>query len=259
MSQRPLRGPARAFHAPPILAVAATLLNLAACGPILEHPTPPAIVTADAMAAARADYRLQPGDQIEVHHLIDTDYSAVVAIAPDGRITVPGIRAPVAAAGLSLAELRSVLVPLYASEARIRAPDVVVLLRSAATQQVFIGGEVARPGFLDLPGGAHRLTQVLAAAGWLLPTARRHEVIVVRQGGDGRQIIFAVDVGSIESGADLAANVLIRPQDTVLVPRSDIASLDTWVDQYLRRSLPVSTQADVFYQVNNASTVPFVR
>ena len=229
------------------------LAALAGCGPILVAPTPPDIVAADQRAAERDGYRLTPGDQIEVHHLVDTDYSAIVAVAPDGRVTVPGIAAPVQAAGLTAGELTAALAPLYARDGRLRDPQFSVLLRSAAAQQIFVGGEVARPGFLDLPGGPRRVTQVLAAAGWLLPTARRHEVILVRNGVDGRPIVFSVDVAKIENGTDLAQNVLVRPSDTVLVPKSDIASLDTWVDQYLRESLPLETSGDITYQVNNAA------
>ena len=111
-----------------------------------------------------------------------------------------------------------------------------------------------RPGFLELPGAPRRIMQVLMAAGWLLPTARRHEIIVVRDGIDGGQIIFSVDLARVESGQDLAQNVIVRPQDAVLVPRSDVASFDKFIDQYVRQALPTSTSAGVFYQFNNPAS-----
>ncbi len=228
--------------------------GLAACGPILTNPTPMAVVTRDDEMAGRAAYRLLPGDQLEIHHLIDTDYTAVVTVRPDGRVMVPGLDQDVQAAGLTPGELALSLAPLYRSEAKIAAPDFTVLLRSSASQQVFVGGEVMRPGYLELPGGPRRIMQVLMAAGWLLPTARRREVIVVRDGIAGGQIIFSVDLAKVESGEDLAQNVLIRPQDAVLVPRSDIASFDRVVDQYVRQALPTSTSAGVFYQFNNPTS-----
>ena len=227
---------------------------LAACGPVLTNPTSPALVAEDDARASHAVYRLMPGDQIEIHHLIDTDYTAVVTIRPDGHVSVPGLLTDVPAAGRTAAELAQSLAPLYRSDAKIARPDFTVLLRSSASQQVFVGGEVMRPGFLELPGGPRRIMQVLMAAGWLLPTARRHEVIVVRDAIAGGQIIFAVDLAKIVSGEDLAQNVLVRAQDAVLVPRSDIASFDRVVDQYIRQALPTNTSAGVFYQFNNPTT-----
>ena len=32
-----------------------------------------------------------------------------------------------------------------------------------------------------------------------------------------------------------------------MVPRSDIASLDVWVDQYIRQALPLSTAASLTF------------
>ena len=227
---------------------------LAACGPVLVHPTDPAVVARDAAIARNALYRLQPGDQIEIHHLVDPNYDATVTIRPDGRVALPGLTSDVPAAGTTPDELAAALGPRYRAEAGIRAPDLVVLLRASASQQVFVGGEVMRPGMLDLAGGPRRIVQVLMTAGWLLPTARRSEIIVLRTAIDGTPIIFPVDLARIESGADLAQNVLIRAQDSILVPRSDVASFDRWMDQYVRQALPTSTSAGVFYQFNNPAS-----
>ena len=228
--------------------------GLAACGPVLVHPTDPAVVARDMALTRAALYRLEPGDQIEIHHLVDPNYDAAVTIRPDGRVALPGLLHDVPAAGATPDELAAMLAPHYRAEAGIREPNLVVLLRASASQQVFVGGEVMRPGMLDLPGGPRRIMQVLMTAGWLLPTARRNEVIVLRTGIDGTPIIFPVDLARIESGADLAQNVLIRAQDSILVPRSDVASFDRWMDQYVRQALPTSTSAGVFYQFNNPAS-----
>lgn len=235
--------------APVLLACA-----LAACGPVLTRPTDPALVARDMALARSAVYRLQPGDQIEIHHLVDPNYNAIVTIRPDGSVSLPGLTHDVPAAWETSEQLRAALQPRYRAEAGIRAPVLTVLLRASASQQVYVGGEVMRPGMLDLPGGPRRIMQVLMSAGWLLPTARRHEVIVLRTGVDGTPIVFPVDLGRIESGVDLAQNVLIRPQDSILVPRSDVASFDRWMDQYVRQALPTSTSAGVFYQFNNPAS-----
>jgi hypothetical protein len=47
--------------------------------------------------------------------------------------------------------------------------------------------------------------------------------------------------------------VLLQAQDVVVVPKSGIAKVDKWVDQYIRKVLPFNIGAGVFYQVNGNS------
>ena len=228
------------------------LALLAGCGPILTHGTPLAAVLATEQAQAGGPYRLQPGDQVEVHHILDPDYSAVLTIAPDGAINVPGIKQPVAAGGQTVQGLQDALNRLYRSGDVLAHPFFSLNLRAFGSLQVFVGGEVQRPGYLELSGGERRVLQVIASGGGFLPTARTDEVIILRTGPDGNQTIFSVDLTRALSGEDLAQNVKIRPLDVVMVPRSDIASLDVWVDQHIRQALPLSTAASLTFTNNPA-------
>ena len=214
-----------------------------ACGPIVRYGTPLATVAANDRAVYRGPYKLQPGDQLEVHHVLDPDYSAVVVIAPDGRINVPGIHDPVMAADLTSDELAERLNQLYRKGDVLKEPFFSLNLRSFGNLQVFIGGEVQRPGYLELTGGNRTLLQVIVAGGGFMNTARQHEVIVIRTLPDGTNQIFTADMAKVVSGEDLNQNIRIHPLDVVYVPKSDVASLDTWMDQYVRQALPVSTSA----------------
>ncbi len=214
---------------------------LSGCGPILKQGTPlPEVQLEDATNNA-GGYRLLPGDQIEVHHILDPDYSAVVVIAPDGNISVPGIPQPVQARGLTIGQLTERLNQLYRSSNIINKPFFSLNLRSFGNLQIFVGGEVQRPGFLEVAGGDRYVMQVIMSGGGFLATARRDEVLILRNKPDGRQEIFSVNLEKVIDGTDLSQNVRVRPMDVVLVPKSDIASLDTWVDQYIRQALPLST------------------
>ena len=225
----------------------ALLAALPSCGPILTHGTPLAAVLQSEQAQAAGPYRLQPGDQIEVHHILDPDYSAVLTIAPDGAINVPAIRKPVVARGQTVADLQEQINRLYQAGDVLAHPFFSLNLRAFGSLQVFVGGEVQRPGYLELSGGERRVLQVITSGGGFLPTARMHEVIIVRTQPDGSQQIFSVDLARALSGEDLSQNVRIRPLDVVMVPRSDIASLDIWMDQYVRQALPLSTAASLTF------------
>ena len=224
---------------------------LAGCGPILTHGTPLAAV----LAAEQQDagpYRLQPGDQVEVHHILDPDYSAVLIVAPDGTLNVPGIKQTVPARGRTVLELQADLDRLYQSNDVLSRPFFSVTLRGYGSLQVFVGGEVQRPGYLELSGGERRVLQVITSGGGFLQTARRNEVIILRTEANGGQTIFSVDLTKALSGEDLSQNVRIRPLDVVIVPKTDIASLDVWMDQYVRQALPLSTAASLTFTNNPA-------
>ncbi len=227
---------------------------LSACGPILERGTPLPQVLAQDAGTAHGEYRLMPGDQVEVHHILDPDYSAVVTVAPDGTITVPGLKDQITAQGKDLDQLTDELNGLYRSEHILSRPFFSLNLRSSANLQVFVGGEVERPGYLDLGGSERHVLQVIASAGGFLPTARTREVIIVRMLGGGGQEAFSVNMDKVIHGTDLTQNVRMRPLDVVLVPRSDVASLDVWMDQYIRQALPVPGSASLTYTNNPSSS-----
>ena len=220
---------------------------------MVQHATPLQTVALDDRTLFNGPYKLLPGDQLEVHHVLDPDYSAVVVVAPDGRINVPGIKEPVMANDLTTDQLTEQLNRLYRAGDILKDPFFSLNLRSFGNLQVFIGGEVQRPGYLELTGGKRSLLQVIVAGGGFLNTARQHEVIVVRTLPSGANQIFTADVGKILHGEDLSQNVLVRPLDVVYVPKSDVASLDTWVDQYIRQALPLSTSASFTLTNQNTS------
>jgi len=228
------------------LLLAAALLGLAGCGPVLKNGTPLEAVMADE-GAAYGSYQLTTGDQLEIHHVLDPDYSAVVVIAPDGRISVPGIREPVLARGKTVDTLSRELNELYRKNDVLKQPFFSINMRSFASLQVFIGGEVLRPGFLETTGGDRTVLQVIMAAGGFANTARTNEVIILRTLPGGKGEIFSVNLARVLDGEDLSQNVPVRPMDVVFVPKSDVASLDVWVDQHIRQALPLSTSASLTY------------
>jgi len=228
---------------------------LSGCGPILERGKPLADVLAEDAPGEPSAYRLAPGDEIEVHHILDPDYSAVVIVAPDGTISVPGISARIDAAGAPLEQVSQTVNRLYKSESVLSRPFFSLLLRKSANLQVFVGGEVQRPGYLDLGGGDRNVLQVVASAGGFLPTARVNEVIILRTPAPGKSEIFSVNMRKVIRGIDLAQNVRVHPLDVVLVPRSDVASLDIWVDQYIRQALPVQGSVTATYTNNPSSAL----
>jgi protein involved in polysaccharide export with SLBB domain len=223
---------------------------------MLKQGTPLSEVRKDDELRAKGLYVIAPGDQIEVVHLVDTDYNAVVLVKPDGKVSLPGLPMDVTAAGRTTADLGQDIGVLYTKYAYIKRPNFSLIVRSYGAQQVFVGGEVQHPGYLEFQGGERNLMQVLMAAGGMLPTARTDEVIVVRNNVQGKRIIFSLNTDKIVSGQDLSQDMTIHPLDTILVPRSDIAQADIWVDQHIRQLLPVPGSVSGTYAFNGTNVIP---
>jgi len=179
------------------------------------------------------DYRLYPGDEIEVSTPTAPELSKTVKVGPDGRIALPLIGS-VMAADRSPPELQAALSQAYASQ--LVRPVVEVRLSQAAPLKVFVGGEVAQPGVYDMPGDIDALQAVLMAGG-LRPTARSREVVILRRGAGGRAMMRTVDLakGFRNAGADRAP---LRRFDVIYVPRSGIGEVGAFMQQ-VRDTLPI--------------------
>jgi protein involved in polysaccharide export with SLBB domain len=157
-----------------------------------------------------------------------------LTIRPDGKVTMQLI-GEVAAAGLSPAQLAGQLTKLYARE--LTAPNVNVIVRRFGKERVYVSGEVGKQGTVSLTHGM-TLYQAIQRAGGLLDTARRSQVILIRRQPDGHPAGAAVDVRPVESGEAPDLDVALQPLDMVFVPKSEIANINVFVDQYVRKNLP---------------------
>lgn len=122
---------------------------------------------------------------------------------------------------------------------QIRRPQVMINVQGGGSQRIFVGGEVVRPGVQPLKGPLSVVQAVMVAEG-VKDSAQTEEVLVLRRGpSDARQVI-RVDLAAAMSGKDLSQDLVLQPYDVVIVPRSGIASVGLWVDQYVKRVIPFS-------------------
>lgn len=198
--------------------------NLAA-----EMPQP-AMVYSDQTPA----YRLFPGDEVEITVYSAPELSRTATIGPDGRLALPLIGA-VRAADLTAEELHDVLVSAYA--AHLRMPELTITPRSYGSRQVFVGGEVARPGIYDMPANMDAF-QAVALAGGFLPSAHRNDVLVLSR-STGATTVTEIDLSMRAVRNGLPGAQALQRYDVVYVPRSRISQLNLFMEQYVRDALPV--------------------
>jgi len=221
------------------------LLSLAGA---LAMSSPP-LAGAQARAASAADfpdigyatwsdrepeYRLYPGDQIDIAVPSAPELDKSLVVQPDGRVTLPLIP-PVMAAGLSVDQLERALAEAYSTQ--LRHPDVSVTLKAAGPLKVFVGGEVDKPGVYEMEGDMDALRAVIAAGGFKT-SAKENQVVIIRRGPGGRRMMRTADLRPTGRGAAGADLVPLRRFDIIYVPRSSVAEAGLFVQQYFRDLLP---------------------
>lgn len=223
------------FKWPQILAIPLSLL-MASCGSIVQRPASPPAVADVENGTSEADYRVGVGDELELRFFYTPDLNGIVTVRPDGKISLPFI-GDVPVLGLSVADLSGNLRMAYAPY--VRRPEVSINIKTMASQRIYVGGEVAHPGVFPLNGSVSVLQAILLAEG-MKDTAKPSEVIILRRGANNQRQTLAVNLDAIANGDGAAQDVMLRPYDVVLVPRSGIANVNQWIDLYIRRNLPIN-------------------
>ncbi len=215
------------------LLCAALLAFLPGCSAV-KNPTAIADLNPGLLNGPR-DYRLAPGDEIEIAFFHTPELNTTVVVRPDGKIGLP-LAQGVEAAGRTPEELSKEIRRLYAVE--LIDPDVAVIVRSFTAYQIHVGGEVKEPGMFQLTGEL-RVLEAIIQAGGQLTRGRMSEVLVIRRLPLGGHVVIPVDLVKVMNGVDPGQNLALLPYDAVLVPPTAIANVNTWVDHYIRQNLPI--------------------
>lgn len=211
---------------------------LTACATGQPRPRPTADFTNLGYSAWQEDeptYRLYPGDVLDVAVASAPELNRSVTVQQDGRITLPMIQ-PVMAADRSVDDLEAALSQAYAGT--LVRPDIEVNVKSSVPLRVFVGGEVDKPGVYDMPGDINAL-QAVTMAGGFKTSAQPRKVIVIRRGPGNRPMMKVVDLNRAAFDPAHADAVPLRRFDIIFVPRSGVAQVDLFVQQYLRDTLPI--------------------
>lgn len=209
----------------------------------------PAIVTAAEIAAFPAwdesdpQYRLYPGDQLEVTVTSVPELTRTLVVAPDGRIAMPLI-APLMAADRTSSEIRDALLAAYAPH--LRDPILEVAPRGFASRQVFVGGEVERPGLIEIGAGVDAMQAVIQAGGFRA-SARREGVLILRRAPGGAASVYRANLSSRAFKTGLGQLGPLARFDVIYVPRKPISQVGLFMQQYVREALPV--QFSLFYNL----------
>jgi protein involved in polysaccharide export with SLBB domain len=190
-------------------------------------------------------YRIGAGDELHVRFLYQPDMSEQLPVRPDGRISL-GATGEITAIGLTPLELEKLIVER--SSARLRDPEVTVVVTKVGEQRVYVGGEVARPGFVALRPEMTPLQAVLQSGGFK-KTAKLESVLLLTPGPDGAFNAARVDMEQVVNSG-VPERVRLHPNDVVYVPATWISDMNDVVDQYVRGLVPAFPRVGVGYSLS---------
>jgi polysaccharide export outer membrane protein len=192
------------------------LLAAAACSS--EQTLPPAPVTATAASyAMSADYRIGPGDVLNVVVWHNADLSGPVTVRPDGRISLPLVGDVVAAGKPPMAladELKEKLKPYVKEPVVTVTPTQFV---GPIARQIRVIGEAAQPRAIAYTANM-TILDVMIDVGGLTRYADGDRAVIVRM-DHGAQQTYHVHLDSLIRDGDVGQNVAMRPGDILIIPQ----------------------------------------
>jgi polysaccharide export outer membrane protein len=170
--------------------------------------------------------------------------SASVLVRLDGNISLPLID-QINLRGLTISQATNQIKEEY--NKLLDGLDITLNVKSNNSKYIAVLGEVKKPGVFSL-GFPLTSTQAVAMSEGFLDTANLDNIILVRRSSNEYLIINFNEI--FKKGA-IAKDITLAPDDILFVPKKGIAVADLFIDQYIRKLLPVSLGSGVYYQLNN--------
>jgi polysaccharide export outer membrane protein len=158
-------------------------------------------------------YIIGPMDTLEIQVWKEPDFSRQVLVRPDGKITLPLI-GDILASGMNTMGLKALLSERLKDF--VSKPEVTVIVLESRSKNFYIIGKVTQPGTYPLNPDMTVL-QAISVAGGLAEWADKESIRIIRRSG-GKDEILPFDYDKVISGKSLEQNILLKPNDTIIVP-----------------------------------------
>jgi len=168
------------------------------------------------------DYIIGPEDILEITVWKNADLSKQVQVRPDGRISLPllGDISAVAKTPVQLTEEISAGLRAY-----MENPTISLLVKEVNSYQIYVLGEVNKPGKYPLKSKT-TLLQGITVAGGFTAMAARNKIVVFRFSKDGEgltKLKASYDDIVVRDGS--VQNMELKPGDQIVVPSETMVVL----------------------------------
>jgi len=219
-------------------------LVLSSCGgggkpALLEKARIPIPAYVPPSAAELPDYLIEFDDLIEIKFFVNERFNEIVRVRPDGRVTLQRI-GDLLVVGRTPSQVDSMITTSYSGI--IKDPDVTVFLREFGSPEVYVMGEVNRPGPVPFKGRL-TATQAVALAGGPTKDAKMKSVLIIRR-ELGELVAARWDLKELIKGDIFKGDPPVRQFDIVYIPRTFIARVGDFLDAY---APAIQTPVDLLY------------
>ena len=193
----------------------AGLLFLGGCS---SSPTASTIEVAEEAKAPASEYRIGPGDELQVFVWEHDDLSVTIPVRPDGKISTPLVEDMVAE-GKTPSQLADDLEVTLGEF--VRAPVVSVIVqqfKGQFSEQIRVVGQAENPQALSYREGL-TLLDVMIEVGGLTEFAAGNKSKIVRKQGT-TQTEMPVRLSDLMKKGMINKNVAMRPGDVLIIPES---------------------------------------
>jgi len=217
---------------------------LAGCVSSTSQEGPSAFVV-PAPPPQQGEYVLQPGDAIDVTFYYHPENNQQnLLIRPDGRVLLALI-GEVQAAGLTSTQLAAEIA--QRSSTNLRDPKVSVNVKTLNQNHIFVGGEVAKPGFVNYVPGLTAVQAIVQVGGWK-DSADLKEVVLLQkineQSNEYRP--SKINLQRVVDEGDTKSDIVLGPSDVLVLPKTGIAKANVWMQQYVINMIPIRISATPF-------------
>ncbi len=189
-------------------------------------PVQPLAADEEAWTPWNGRYRITPSDVLELTFPEVPEFNQTLTVQPDGYVTLRGAMGDVRVQGRTLPELRQQLYEAY--EPILREPVITIVLKEFEKPFFTVAGAVTTPGKYELRG-ALTVTQALAVAGGFTGEAKASQVLLFRRFSTELLEVKEIDVKAMFSQRNLDEDHLMRPGDTLIVPKSLLAKIAPFI------------------------------
>lgn len=155
-----------------------------------------------------------------------------IVVSPDGTIDLPLISDRIIAAGQTISDIERTVNRLYRS-GPLKHVVASLSLRSSNSRRVYVMGQVSAPGAYPIDQPITALHAIALAGGHLSETADLTSVILISKNIHGKPIGRRLDLKRILDVGDMSAAILVKPYDVIYVPKTYVADIRLFMDQYI--------------------------
>jgi polysaccharide export outer membrane protein len=171
-------------------------------------------------AALPGEYILGPGDQIRVTVYQNPDLTVETRIGDKGSITYPLI-GNVDLSGLTLVDSEKKIAAGLRDGNFLKQPQVSIMLIGVASNMVSVLGQVNKPGRFALMAGSHKLSEIMAQAGGIIPGAGS-DFVVVSGVRAGQAFRTEIDFTKVFASTGAQEDMTLENGDTIWVDRAPL-------------------------------------